>query len=183
MKKILLLLPIIGICSSLFAQAPKVENVIANQKDGTKFVIIQADVSGKEDGGVGVPMFFEVWFKQTAAETTWQKVNNLKEMASELDDPSFAAEVPVNESFDSVTGEYQKFSFHLNDVGSALLKKVYVWDAGAETSEYKSSDAMIKIIAFYPKQDEFGTEKPLEQQVSGWDGTGEFKLAGDPGAN
>jgi hypothetical protein len=183
MKKILLLLPIIGICSSLFAQAPKVENVNAMQKEGTKFVIIQADVSGKEEGAVGAPMFFEVWFKQTATETTWQKVNNLKEMASELDDPRFAAEVPANESFESVPGEYQKISFHLNDVGSALLKKVYVWDAGAESSEFKSDDAIIKIIAFYTKLDEFGTVKPQEQQVSGWDGTGEFNLAGDPGAN
>jgi hypothetical protein len=184
MKKILLLLPIIGICSSLFAQAPKVENVNANQKEGTKFVIIKADISGKEDpGGAvgGVQIFFEVWFKQTAAETSWQKVSNLREIANEFDDPNFATELAANESFNGT--EYQKVSYHLNEVGSALTSKVFVWDAGAETSEYKSDDAMIKIIAFYPKMDESGSVAPIDLQVSGWDGTGEFNVGGDPGAN
>jgi len=186
MKKILLLLPIIGICSSLFAQAPKVENVNANQKEGTKFVIIKADISGKEDpGGAfgGSMMFFEVWFKQSAAETTWQKVSNLSEMANEFDDPSTASEIAANESDDGFGG-FQKVSYHLNGVGSALTSKVFVWNAGAESSEFQSSDAVIKIIAFYPKQDaEFGGEKPLDQQVSGWNGVGEFSVGGDPGAN
>jgi hypothetical protein len=184
MKKILLLLPIIGICSSLFAQAPQVQNVNANQKEGTKFVIIQADISGKEDpGGAfgGSMMFFEVWFKQAAAETSWQKVSNLKEMATAGDDPTSATDIPANESFNGA--EYQKFSYHLNGVGSALTPKVFVWDAGAEISEYKSDDAVIKIIAFYPKKEEFGGDKPADQQVSGWDGTGEFNLGGDPGTN
>jgi len=91
MKKILLLLPIIGICSSLLAQAPKVENVVANQKEGTKFVIINADISGKDDPGGAVSgsmMYMEVWFKQTATETLWQKVSNLKEMYTIDSDPN-----------------------------------------------------------------------------------------------
>ena len=180
MKKILLLLPIIGICSSLFAQAPKVENVNANQKEGTKFVIIKADMSGKEDPN-GPIMFIEVWFKQSAAETTWQKVNNLSEMANEFDDPSSATELPANFSFNGF--ENQNVSYHLNGMGSAFTSKVFVWDAGAETSEYKSDDAIIKIIAFYPKKDEFGSDAPIDLQVSGWDGVGEFNLGGDPGAN
>jgi len=185
MKKILILLPIIGICSSLFAQAPVVQNINAEQKDGTKFVIIKADMSGKEDPGGGfggVPMYFEVWFKQTAAETTWQKINNLKEMISETDDPGIASELPANEFHDGVGG-VEKVSFHLNGVGSALTPKVFAWDAGAESSEFNSSDAVIRIIAFYPKMDEFGSEKPADQQVSGWNGSGEFTLGGDPGAN
>ena len=185
MKKILILLPIIGICSSLFAQAPKVENVNANQKEGTKFVIIKADISGKEDPGGGfggVPMFFEVWFKQTVAETTWQKINNLRQMISETDDPNIASEMPANEFFDGTV--YQKVSFHLNGVGSAFTPKVFAWDAGAESSEFQSSDAVIKIIAFYPKLDEFsGTLKADSEQVSGWNGVGEFTVGGDPGAN
>jgi len=184
MKKILILLPIIGICSSLFAQAPVVQNINAEQKDGTKFVIIKADISGKEDPGGGfggVPMFFEVWFKQTVAETTWQKINNLRELVTETDDPSISAELPANEYFDGAVN--QKVSFHLNGVGSALTPKVFAWDAGAESSEFKSSDAVIKIIAFYPKMDEFGSEKPATEQVSGWNGIGEFTLGGDPGAN
>jgi hypothetical protein len=184
MKKILILLPIIGICSSLFAQAPKVENINAQQKEGTKFVIITADVSGKDEAGFGAaPMFFEVWFKQTAAETTWRKVSNLSGMANEFDDPSSAVELTGGESFDPVSGTYQKVSFQLNEVGSALVKKVFVWNAGAESEEFKSADAVIRIIAFYPKSDEFGTEHPMEQQVSGWDGMGEFTLGGDPAAN
>jgi len=185
MKKILLLLPIIGICSSLFAQAPQVQNVNANQKEGTKFVIIKADISGKDDPGGfggGVQMYFEVWFKQTAAETTWQKVSNLSEMASEFDDPSSAIVLAANE-FDDGFGNFQKVSFHLNGVGSGLTSKVFVWDAGSETSEYKSDDAIIKIIAFYPKKDEIGSEKPLSEQVSGWNGIGEFNVGGAPGAN
>ena len=184
MKKILLLLPIIGICSSLLAQAPQVQNVNANQKEGTKFVIIKADISGKDDPGGfgGVQMYFEVWFKQTAAETTWQKVSNLSEMASEFDDPSFTTELAANESDDGF-GNFEKVSFHLNGVGSALISKVFVWNAGSETSEYKSDDAIIKIIAFYPKTDEFGSEKPQWEQVSGWNGIGEFNIGGAPGAN
>ena len=183
MKKILLLLPVIGICSSLFAQAPKVENVVALQKEGTKFVIIKADISGKVDGFGGFPMmFFEVWFKQSVAETTWQKVSNLKELGNETDDPGPAPEVAANEVFDGVGG-YQKVSFHLTGVGSAFTPKVFAWDAGAEISEYNSDDAVIKIIAFYPKKDEIGSDKPLEQQVSGWNGIGEFNIGGAPGAN
>ena len=184
MKKILILLPIIGICSSLFAQAPQVQNVNANQKEGTKFVIIKADISGKDDPGGfgGVQMYFEVWFKQTAAETTWQKVSNLSEMASEFDDPSTATELAANE-VDVGFGDFQKVSFHLNGVNSELTSKVFVWNAGSETSEYKSDDAIIKIIAFYPKTDEFGSPKPLSEQVSGWNGEGEFNVGGAPGAN
>ena len=182
MKKILLLLPIIGICSSLFAQAPKVENIYAQQKEGTKFVIIKADISGKDDGfGGGEMMFFEVWFKQSVAETTWQKVSNLKELANETDDPGPAPEVAANEFFDGV--ESQKVSYHLNGVGLAPVSKVFAWDAGAESSELKSDDAVIKIIAFYPKKDEFGSERPVNEQVSGWGGVGEFNLGGAPGAN
>ena len=185
MKKILILLPIIGICSSLFAQAPQVQNVNANQKEGTKFVIIKADISGKDDPGGfggGVQMYFEVWFKQTAAETTWQKVSNLSEMAYEFDDPSTATELAANE-VDVGFGDFQKVSFHLNGVNSELTSKVFVWNAGSETSEYKSDDAIIKIIAFYPKTDEFGSPKPLSEQVSGWNGEGEFNVGGAPGAN
>ena len=177
MKKILLIIPIIGICSSLLAQAPQVQNVNANQKEGTKFVIIQADISGKEDpAGLvgGSMMFFEVWFKQTAAETSWQKVSNLKEMFSAGDDPTNAPEIAANESFNGA--EYQKISYHLNGVDSALTTKVFVWDAGAEISEYKSDDAVIKIIAFYPKKDENESDKPADLQVSGWDGNGEFSV-------
>jgi hypothetical protein len=184
MKKILILLPIIGICSSLFAQAPVVQNINAEQKDGTKFVIIKADMSGKDDPGGspdGVPMFIEVWFKQTAAETTWQKINNLRQMISETDDPDIASEMPANEYFDGAVN--QKVSFQLNGVGSALTPKVFAWDAGAVSPEFQSSDAVIRIIAFYPKMDEFGSEKPADQQVSGWNGYGEFTLGGDPGAN
>ena len=184
MKKILILLPIIGICSSLFAQAPKVENINAQQKEGTKFVIITADISGKDVAGFGpAPMFFEVWFKPTVAETTWHKVSNLSGMANEFDDPSSAVELTGGESFDSESGTYQKVSFQLNGVGPAMVKNVFVWDAGAESGEFKSDDAVIKIIAFYPKKDEFGTENPPEQQVSGWNGIGEFSLGGVPGAN
>jgi len=184
MKKILILLPIIGICSSLFAQAPQVQNVNANQKEGTKFVIIKADISGKDDpsGFGGGQMYFEVWFKQTAAETTWQKVSNLSEMAYEFDDPSTATELAANE-VDVGFGDFQKVSFHLNGVNSELTSKVFVWNAGSETSEYKSDDAIIKIIAFYPKTDEFGSPKPLSEQVSGWNGEGEFNVGGAPGAN
>jgi hypothetical protein len=185
MKKILILLPIIGICSSLFAQAPVVQNINAEQKDGTKFVIIKADISGKDDPGgspYGVPMNIEVWFKQTAAETTWQKINNLKQMISETDDPGIASDLAANESDDGFGG-MQKVSFQVSGVGSALTPKVFAWDAGAESSEFQSSDAVIRIIAFYPKMDEFGSEKPADQQVSGWNGYGEFTLGGDPGAN
>jgi hypothetical protein len=181
MKKILLLLPIIGICSSLFAQAPKVENVVALQKEGTKFVIISADMSGKDSEPL---MYFEVWFKQTAAETSWQRVPNLKELYnvdSDPNDPAGATELPANEAFDSTTGTYVKASFHLNGVGSVLTSKIFAWDAGAETAEFKSDDAVIKIISFYPKKDEYGSPKVNEQQVSGWDGIGEFSVGGDSG--
>ena len=47
MKKILLLIPILGICSSLLAQAPQVLNVNANQVDGTKDVEINFDLTNK----------------------------------------------------------------------------------------------------------------------------------------
>ena len=85
----------------------------AIQKEGTKYVIIKADISGKDDNGAMALVFFEVWFKLNDTDTDWTKVTNLKSLYSETDDPSAVAEVPSNEGgIDPTTGQMLPVSFH-----------------------------------------------------------------------
>ena len=79
MKKILLLIPILGICSSLLAQAPQVLNVNANQVDGTKDVEINFELSNKADysGELNV----EVWYRTSPDQTQWERAMSLWESA------------------------------------------------------------------------------------------------------
>jgi len=72
MKKILFLIPLIGICSSLLAQAPQVTNVQAQQTEGTKDVAISFELTGK-----GYPVYGEVWFKENDSMTIWTKVSSI----------------------------------------------------------------------------------------------------------
>lgn len=178
MKKILLIIPIIGICSSLLAQAPKVENVDANQKEGTKCVIIKADLSGK---GSEPMAYCEVWFKLNPSDTQWLRVDNLKTLYNEFEDPNTAPELPANEGYDS--GTSVKLSYHINGLTEAPSQKIFVWDAGAQSSDYQSENAIVKVILFYPKKDEFGTPEPSDQQSSGWDGFGVFSASSAAGGS
>ena len=71
MKKILFLIPLFGICSSLLAQAPTVTNVQAEQLQGTKDVAISFELTGKDSGGgTDSIVYGEFWFKETESKTT-----------------------------------------------------------------------------------------------------------------
>jgi len=70
MKKILFLIPLIGICSSLYAQAPQVTNVQAEQMQGTKDVQVSFELTGKDSGSVTSSVYGEFWFKETESKTT-----------------------------------------------------------------------------------------------------------------
>jgi len=74
MKKILFLIPLLGICSSLFAQAPQVTNVQAEQIVGTKDVQVSFELTGKPGADL---CFIEAWFKADSTQTQWQQVNNI----------------------------------------------------------------------------------------------------------
>ena len=153
----------------------------AIQKEGTKYVIIKADISGKDDNGAMALVFFEVWFKLNDTDTDWTKVTNLKSLYSETDDPSAVAEVPSNEGgIDPTTGQMLPVSFHAGMIGPAVEPKIFAWDAGKQSENFKSNNAKIRIIAFYPKKDEFNTPRPDSEQVSGWNGTGEFSSEEQP---
>jgi len=178
MKKILFLIPFIGIYSSLFAQAPTVTEVNATQTEGTKEVNINFQISGKVDEYGGDSMvYMEVWYKTSASETTWQKVQTLKH------DVGYGFEgIPAN-SVDDGLGNLTPISFHAGMYGTNSMPKWMIWDAGVDAPGVQTDDAQIRIVAFYPKQGEFGGLKPEDQQVSGWDGNGDFGVGESASGN
>ena len=171
MKKILFLIPLIGICSSLLAQAPQVTNVNAEQLVGTKDVQVSFDLTGKPGAAV---CFIEVWFKPDSTQTQWQQVKSipydpgsaegLQEMSYDLFD-EFGTLVGQDKAFTTGAAEWAQ-------------TKSFTWNAGNDAPDVNTQDAQIRIIAFYPKMEEWGTEKPTDQQKSGWDGIEEFGGSG-----
>lgn len=158
MKKILLLLPIIGICSSLFAQAPKVENVQAQQMVGTKDVQITFQCSAKAGES---SLNFEVWYRENLSQTQWERAFDLRK----VDDTFFV----VNDELNPDTGDYTFYSHKLDGITEALLNQTVVWKAGIDAPDVSTSEAQVRVIAFYDKTDEYGTVNP-SAQVSGWNG-------------
>jgi len=173
MKKILFLIPLIGICSSLLAQAPQVTNVQAQQTEGTKDVAISFELTGKDSGdGTGSIVFGELWFKETESKTTWTKVSTVG-VIDEFS-PTFN---PANlMEYDPDTGTNTSYpTIMLGGAGVSPTTKNFIWKAGDDAPNINTADAKIRIIAFYPKMNEDGvTEKPGGDQVSGWDGIGDF---------
>jgi len=171
MKKILFLIPLIGICSSLLAQAPQVTNVNAEQLVGTKDVQVSFELTGKPGAAV---CFIEVWFKPDSTQTQWQQVKSipydpgsaegLQEMSYDLFD-EFGTLVGQDKAFTTGAAEWAQ-------------TKSFTWNAGNDAPDVNTQDAQIRIIAFYPKMEEWGTEKPTDQQKSGWDGIEEFGGSG-----
>jgi hypothetical protein len=187
MKKMLFLIPLLGICSSLFAQAPQVTNVQAEQIPGTKDVAISFELTGKDDGvGSGHPVHGEVWFKENDSMTTWTKVSSIY---SEIEVGDWQ---PANlTDFDPATGTTTAThsSIHIGMAGLSPITPSFMWKAGDDAPNINTTDAKIRIIAFYPKMNEFdATEKPAAEQVSGWNGEGDFGASGgspdgnDPGS-
>jgi hypothetical protein len=186
MKKILLLLPIIGIYSSLFAQAPTVNNVMAEQREGTKYIEFSAEMTGKTGDGIQNRVNVEFWYKGDIydAGAQWVKISEIKSINFAGEAAENATELFKNEGheIDPSTGFYKAASFQIPDITTdAPMNKIFLWDAGKESDNFSSNNAQIKIIAFYTKMDEFGSEKPAAEQVSGWDGIGEFDLGGSSG--
>ena len=177
MKKILFLIPLIGICSSLLAQAPQVTNVQAQQTEGTKDVAISFELTGKDSGdGTGSIVFGELWFKETESKTTWTKVSTVG-VIDEFS-PTFN---PANlMEYDPDTGTNTSYpTIMLGGAGVSPTTKNFIWKAGDDAPNINTADAKIRIIAFYPKMNEDGvTEKPGGDQVSGWDGIGDFGGSG-----
>jgi len=170
MKKILFLIPLLGICSSLLAQAPTVTNVQAEQVQGTKDVAISFELTGKGESVHG-----EVWFKENDSMTIWTKVSSI---FSEISPGDLQ---PANLSdFDYASGtETAHDSIHIGYAEISPTTKNFIWKAGDDVPNINTTDAKIRIIAFYPKMNEDGvTEKPGGDQVSGWDGIGDFGGSG-----
>ena len=63
-------------------------------------------------------------------------------------------------------------------IGPAVEPKIFAWDAGKQSENFKSNNAKIKLLRSIPEKDEFNTPRPDSEQVSGWNGTGEFSLGG-----
>jgi len=182
MKKILFLIPLIGICSTLLAQAPTVTNVQAEQTQGTKDVAISFELTGKDSGGViGSMIFGEVWFKESGSMTTWTKVSTVG-----LFDEFSGTFNPANiMGYDPDTGTETEYpTIALGVAGLSPVAKNIIWNAGDDAPNINTSDAKIRIIAFYPKMLEDGvTEKPMSEQTSGWNGEGNFGGSGGSGGS
>jgi len=176
MKKILFLIPLWGICSSLLAQAPQVTNVQAQQIAGTKDVSISLQLTGKlDESGFDHPVYGEVWFKEIESMTTWTKVSSISGETA----PGTIESLNLFE-YNPDTGENVSYpTIVLGEIGDAPKTKTLTWKAGDDAPNINTSSAKIRIIAFYPKMNEDGvTEKPVADQVSGWNGEGEFGGSG-----
>jgi len=171
MKKILFLIPLIGICSSLLAQAPQVTNVQAEQVPGTKEVQVNFDLTGKVGSAF---CFIEIWFKSESAQTQWQQVTSI---LTDGFSPDGLQELTFVDSWDEFGNPEQGKAF-TTSAGEWAEVKSFIWNAGEDVPDIQTADAQIRIIAFYPKEDEFGTPHPDDQQVSGWDGIGDFGGSG-----
>ena len=159
MKKILLLLPIIGICSSLFAQAPKVENVQAQQTEGTKDVLINFQCSAK----VGVPSLnLEVWYRENPSQSQWERAWSLADIEG--------IDLPANAEWDAESQTDVICSHMISGLSDTLQTQQIIWKAGNDSNEISTSEAQVRVIAFYAKEDEFGTVLGPAGQVSGWNG-------------
>ena len=168
MKKILFLIPLLGICSSLFAQAPQVTNVQAEQIVGTKDVQVSFELTGKPGASF---CFIEVWFKSDSAQTQWQQVKSIPYA------PEGLQEVPYDilDEGGNPIGQDKAFTTGATE---SPQNKMFTWNAGNDAPDISTQDARIRIIAFYPKVDEFGSEKSNSEQKSGWDGLGDFGGSG-----
>jgi len=183
MKKILFLIPLLGICSTLLAQAPTVTNVQAEQVQGTKDVAISFELTGKDSGGgTGSMIFGEVWFKESGSMTTWTKVSTV----GSIDEFSGTFSPANLMGYDPDTGTETLYpTILLGEAGLSPVAKNIIWNAGGDAPNINTADAKIRIIAFYPKMNEDGaTEKPPADQVSGWNGEGDFGGSGsNPDSN
>ena len=178
MKKILFIIPLLGICASLLAQAPTVKNVQAEQIAGTKDVNIQAEFTGKTiDGGLGAFLLAEVWFKENETDTKWTQVSSLY---GEISPGSPLEPLNIGGS-DPITGEDVYYpTVGLGEIGDAAVLKTLIWKAGDDAPNINTSSAKIRIIAFYDKWEDDGvTIKPASEQISGWNGEGDFGGSGE----
>ena len=175
MKKILFLIPLLGICSSLLAQAPTVTNVQAEQTQGTKDVAISFELTGKDSGGgTGSMIHGEVWFKESESKTTWTKVSSV----GTIDQfGTFMSANLIEWNPDTGTETFYP-TLDLGEAGLSPVAKSYIWKAGDDAPDINTSDAKIRIIAFYPKMLDEATPKPMSEQTSGWNGEGDFGGSG-----
>ena len=168
MKKILFLIPLLGICSSLIAQAPQVTNVQAQQMEGTKDVAVSFELTGKPGASL---CYIEVWFKSESASTQWQQVKSIPYSPEGLQELTY----DVWDESGSLTGQDKAFTTGAADFPQ---NKSFTWNAGNDAPDINTQDARIRIIAFYPKMEEWGTAKATDQQKSGWNGKGDFGASG-----
>ena len=175
MKKILLLIPILGICSSLLAQAPQVLNVNANQVDGTKDVQIDFEITNKIDytGELNV----EVWYRTSPDQTQWERAWSLWESADYL--------LPTNDEF--ITGadgeETVTYSHRIPAGGDTPTVRNIYWKAGEDAHDVKTDQAQVRVIVFYLKEGPDGAAPTPKDQVSGWDGFDDGSSGGDTGGD
>ena len=174
MKKILLLIPILGICSSLLAQAPQVLNVNANQVDGTKDVLIQFEITNKTDyyGQLNV----EVWFRTSPDQTQWERAMSLWQDS--------VSELPNNIDWDAEAQQDVIYSHRIPAGGDVAETRSIYWKAGDDAHDVKTDQAQVRVIVFYTKEGPEGAGGPTpKDQVSGWDGFDDGSTGGDTGGD
>ena len=147
MKKILFLIPLLGICSSMLAQAPTVTNVQAEQTQGTKDVAISFELTGKDSGGgTGSMINGEVWFKESESKTTWTKVSSV----GTIDQFSGTFTSANLSEWTPDTGTDTLYpTFHLGEAGLSPVAKNFIWKAGDDAPNINTADAKIRMDSFW----------------------------------
>ena len=173
MKKILLLIPILGICSSLLAQAPQVLNVNANQVDGTKDVQIDFEITNKTE--YTEELHVEVWYRTSPDQTQWERAMSLwQDLVSEL---------PNNIDWDAEAQQDVIYSHRIPAGGDTPTVRNIYWKAGDDAHDVKTDQAQVRVIVFYTKEGPDGAAPTPKDQVSGWDGFDDGSTAGDTGGD
>jgi hypothetical protein len=154
-----------------------VTNVQAEQVQGTKDVAISFELTGKDSGGgTGSIVYGELWFKETESKTTWTKVSTV----GSIDEFSGTFNSANMLESDPETGTETFYpTLWLGEAGLSPVPLNFIWKAGDDAPNINTSDAKIRIIAFYPKMLEDGvTPKSMSEQTSGWNGEGNFGGSG-----
>ena len=160
MKKILLLIPILGICSSLLAQAPQVLNVNANQVDGTKDVLIEFEITNKAE--YTEELHVELWYRTSPDQTQWERAMSLWQDS--------VSELPNNIDWDAEAQQDVIYSHRIPAGSEAPSVRNIYWKAGDDAHDVKTDQAQVRVIVFYTKEGPDGAAPTPKDQVSGWDG-------------
>lgn len=130
--------------------APEVLDVHAEQSPGSKDVWVNYWLQYEDAKSSEV--FIEIWFRESMTQLQWSRCMSIKS------------------SYPNMTSVQPYGTTIGHKMNQSAVRASFTWDGGAEKPNLQTENAQIRIIAFYPKKDQYDAVLPEDQQNSGWDG-------------